>query len=111
LSIICGYQAILFAVFTKVFAISEGLLPPDPVMDRTFRRVTLESGLIAGSAPMILGIVLLLVAVWNWRATGFGDLSYEVTMRWVIPGMTLTMLGFETVLSSFFLSILGLRRK
>src|SRR5262249_26613674 len=29
LAIICGYQSILFAVFTKVFAITEGILPPD----------------------------------------------------------------------------------
>jgi hypothetical protein len=32
-------------------------------------------------------------------------------MRWVIPGVTLTTLGFQTVLSGFFLSILGLRRR
>ena len=30
LSLICGYQSILFALFTKVFAITEGLLPKDP---------------------------------------------------------------------------------
>jgi hypothetical protein len=29
----------------------------------------------------------------------------------VTPGMTLTTLGFQTILSCFFLSILGLRRR
>ena len=28
LAMICGYQSVLFALFTKAFAISEGLLPP-----------------------------------------------------------------------------------
>jgi hypothetical protein len=30
-------------------------------------------------------------------------------MRVVIPGVTLTTLGFQTILSSFYLSILGMR--
>jgi hypothetical protein len=32
-------------------------------------------------------------------------------MRWVIPGVTLAALGFQTILSAFFVSILGLRRR
>jgi hypothetical protein len=43
--------------------------------------------------------------------TGFGDLDYAHTMRLVVPGVTLTALGFQTVLSSFFVSILGLHRR
>jgi hypothetical protein len=49
--------------------------------------------------------------VGQWRATGFGRLDYAYTMRWVIPGATLTALGFQTILSSFFVSILGMRRR
>ena len=33
------------------------------------------------------------------------------TMRVVIPGFALAALGFQTILSSFFVSILGMRRK
>jgi hypothetical protein len=40
-----------------------------------------------------------------------GDLDYAVTMRWAIPGVMLTAIGFQTMLSSFFFSILGLRRR
>jgi len=50
------------------------------------------------------------VAVLQWKAAHFGRLDYAVTMRWVIPGATLTALGFQTVLSSFFVSILGMKR-
>jgi hypothetical protein len=60
---------------------------------------------------MAVGLALLLGAVEQWRATGFGNLDYAHTMRWVIPGVTLTALGFQTCLSSFFLGILGLRRR
>lgn len=43
-------------------------------------------------------------------ASGFGPMDYSHNMRWVIPGTTLTALGFQTVLSSFFVSILGMKR-
>ena len=110
LALICGYQAVLFAVITKVFAIEEGLLPQDPRLDRLYPTATLEKGLLAGIISMVAGIALLLASVLQWRAAHFGNLDYEKTMRWVIPGVTLTALGFQTILSSFFLSILGLRR-
>ncbi len=60
---------------------------------------------------LLVGGGLLLAAVLKWRAAGFGRLDYPETMRWVIPGATLTALGFQTLLSSFFISILGLGRK
>jgi hypothetical protein len=54
---------------------------------------------------------LLLAAVWQSWLTGFGHLDYARTMRLVVPGATLVALGFQTVFSSFFVSILGIRRK
>jgi len=111
LAIICGYQSILFAVHTKIFAITEGLLPEDRRMTRLFQIVNLERGLFAGAAGMLAGLALLFVAINQWRIRQFGPLDYERTMRWVIPGVTLTTLGFQTILSSFFFSVLGLRRR
>ena len=111
LAILCGYQSILFAIFSKTFAISEGLLPENPRMTRFFQVVTLERGLLLGSGSLLFGLVLLLAAVNIWREAGYGSLDYSKTMRLVIPGATLTALGFQTVLSSFFVSILGMKRR
>ncbi len=111
LSILLGYQSIVFAVFAKTFAISEGLLPQNERMNSFYRIVTLERGLIFGAGALLIGITLLLAAVNQWRAHHFGHLDYAVTMRLVVPGVTLTALGFQTVLSSFFLSIMRMRRE
>lgn len=111
LALICGYQSILFAVFTKVFAITQGLLPKDPRIRRLSTIVSLERGALGGAAGMLLGVVLLLLAVIRWAAGDFGPLDYASTMRLVVPGVTLTALGFQTVLSSFFLSILRMHRR
>jgi hypothetical protein len=111
LAILCGHQAIVFAIFTKTFAISEGLMPEDQRLTRFFNIVNLERGLLIAVAAVLIGLALLLAAVNQWRVTDFGRLDYARTMRLVVPGVTLTALGFQTMLSSFFVSILGMHRK
>jgi Glycosyl transferase family 2 len=111
LFIICGYQSILFALFARTFAYTTGLLPPNPKLLRFYEVMDLEKGLLAAAAAIGAGAMLLLIAILQWCLAGFGDLSYAKTMRLVIPGATLITLGFQTFLSSFFISIMGMKRK
>jgi len=111
LAILCGYQWILFAIFAKTFAITEGFLPPDRQLNRFFEIVNLERGLIVAALAVLAGSALLLAAIRQWWLVDFGHLDYAYTMRFVVPGATLVALGFQTVFSSFFVSILGMRRK
>lgn len=111
LAILCGYQTILFAIFTKTFAVNEGLLPEDRHYTRFYQLVNLERGLAASALALVIGVTLLLAAMNQWRVSGFGRLDYAHTMRFVVPGVTLTALGFQTAISSFFVSILGMKRK
>ena len=104
-------RSITFAVFTKLFAISEGLLPPDPTLDKLFRYITLEVGLLVGAALMVLGLATSVYAVGNWEARDFGQLDYSHTMRMVIPAALSLILGAQTVFASFFLSVLGMARR
>ena len=53
----------------------------------------------------------VLHVVGTWAQTAYGDLSYGVTMRWMVPGVLLLVLSAQSILSSFFLSILGLKRR
>jgi hypothetical protein len=109
--LIIGVQSILFALFAKIFAVTEGLLPPDPTLDRLFRLVNLERGLIVGAALMVAGLLASVYAVGDWGAVYFGPLDPSRTLRVVIPGVTFLIVGFQLTLSSFFFSILGLARK
>jgi glycosyltransferase involved in cell wall biosynthesis len=109
--VLLGFQAVAFAVFTKVFAILEGLLPPDPALDRLFRYINLEVGLLVGVLLSAAGLAGSLYAVGFWGARHFGPLDYSHTMRVVIPASLLLTLGAQTVFASFFLSVLGLRRR
>jgi Glycosyl transferase family 2 len=109
--IVIGYQAIVFGMLTKVFAITEGLLPEDPQLNRLFGYVTLETGLVAGGLLLALGLGGSLAALSSWRDVSFGMLQATRTMRVFIPAVTACILGSQTVMASFFLSILGLRRR
>jgi glycosyltransferase involved in cell wall biosynthesis len=111
LGLMLGYQSIWFAVIAKTFAITEGLLPDDSRFAKFLRITTLERGLILGVMGMMAGGFLMADAVLQWRAVSFGHLDYSYTMRWVIPGVTLCALGFQTILSCFIISLLGLARK
>jgi len=111
MSFLLGYQLILFAILTKTFGISEGLLPPDPRLDSFFKLATLEKGIILGGVCLACGLALILVAVNQWRYLHFGPLNYAHTMRLVIPGVTLTTFGFQNIFSSFMVSIIGIKRK
>ncbi len=107
--IVVGYQAILFALFARVYASTEGFLPARHSLERVTERFTLEVGVLAGAALVTGGVLLTVVALFIWGGTGFGALHYRETLRIAIPASTMLILGVQTVLSSFFLSILGIQ--
>ncbi|RWX52080.1 Glycosyltransferase involved in cell wall bisynthesis [Candidatus Electrothrix marina] len=111
LSIIIGYQSMSFAVLAKIFSIREKFIPEDKRINRFFEIFTLEKGITVGACVSLCGIVTLGTAVVHWWQTGFAGLDYAETMRIVIPGFTLTILGYQSVMGSFFASILGMPRK
>jgi cellulose synthase/poly-beta-1,6-N-acetylglucosamine synthase-like glycosyltransferase len=110
-AVILGFQGIAFAVFTKVFAISEGLLPEDHKLSFNTIKPNLERGLILGATLLAVGLAFSVFSVWTWRRAGFGGLQPAHTLRIIIPAVTAMIIGMQTVFSSFFLGVLGLRRR
>lgn len=109
--VLIGFNLVSFAMFAKFFALSEGLLPVSPRLQRWFAIVTLETGILIGLLFLAGGLGLLIASVLYWSAHQFGPLSYPDSLRLVIPGVTGCTLGIEIIFSSFFMSILALRRK
>ncbi len=110
-AIVVGYQAIIFGFLTRIYGVTQELFPHRPRFDDWFEIVNLERGLVIGFAMAVLGAGLLAWAVADWAAQDFGPLDYQRTLRIVIPGSTLLVLGVQTIFSSFFFSLLGLRTR
>lgn len=111
MAILVGFQSINFAAFTKIFGVTEGLLPEDPRLNRVFRYVTLETGIAVGALLVLSGVAMWAVGLTDWSRAHFGPLDPARMLRIVIPGIVSLTLGFEVILSSFFLSVLGMARK
>ena len=109
--VLMGFQLVAFAVFTKIFAISEGLLPEDLRLTRAFRHITLETGLLGGCLLIALGLAGSIFAVSDCVKGSCGALESAHLLRIVMPSVFSLTLGVQIVCGSFFLSILGLRRK
>jgi hypothetical protein len=75
------------------------------------RYINLEVGLIIGVILLVLGMGGSLYALYTWNAQLYGALDPAVTMRIVIPSVTTLGLGVQVIFSSFFLSVLGLKRR
>lgn len=107
---VVGYQAMLFAMFARIYAASVGFLPAKPWLADRMDRLSLEAGLAVGGVLVFASVVLSVIAVSIWGGTGFQGLDYRETLRIVIPASTLLMLGVQTILASFFVSILAIER-
>ncbi len=111
LALILGTQAFSFGIIAKVVAAIEGILPVDARLKRLRAALTLERCLLTTGLGFLAGTALLGMAVFQWWRAGFGDLDYQSTMRWVIPGATLCTLSFQLMLTAFLLSIVEFRLK
>jgi glycosyltransferase involved in cell wall biosynthesis len=107
--IVVGYQAMLFAVFARFYAMTSGFLPGKPWIVDLNEKLSLEAGALVGLGLIVAGLAMSIVALFVWGGSGFADLDYRETLRLVVPASTMLILGVQTVLASFFISILGIR--
>ena len=110
-AIVCGFQSVAFSVIAKVFAINAKLLPGDRRIDKFVDLLSLEVGIGVGLVLLIGGLVASMYAFGAWGGASFGPLDPTVAMRVVIPAATAVIVGLQIIFASFFLSILGLKRR
>lgn len=111
MTMLLGFNLLTFSIFSKTFAISMKLLPPDSLTKQFLEKFSLEWGLGIGSGLCLAGLLFIGSEVLTWIYTGFGPLPFAQSQRIVIPGTTMLILGVETIFSSFFLSLLLIPRR
>jgi len=110
--ILIGFQSVLFWVYAQAFAVTEGLLwREDALLIRLGRRLTLESGLMLGGGLFLLGLAGGAAGVVLWGRHSFGNMNTDALLRLVDPSALAMILGVQIILSSFFLSLLLMKKR
>ncbi|MBC7441770.1 MAG: glycosyltransferase family 2 protein [Ramlibacter sp.] len=105
---VVGYQAVLFAILTKIYAQHEGFrIPRSRNFDRLEKRISLESGALVGLGLFFVGLVIAIVQLVSWGAGGFGPLEASDALRVGIPAALLMILGAQTIMAGLFLGVLA----
>jgi Glycosyl transferase family 2 len=108
--VVIGIQAVLFAVFTSVYASNEGFLPESAAVKRLRPFWSLERGITVGIVLAAAGIAGMITSLVIWSGASFGHLPYDSVLRVVLPSATALVASCQVVLGAFFLSILDIRR-
>jgi glycosyltransferase involved in cell wall biosynthesis len=102
-----GAQILSIGAFAKVFSYAARFDRSTVSLRRFLKRVTLETGLLFGTALFLIGFLGCAWITWQWIASGFGHLS---EVRQILFWSMWLFLGIQIIFSSFFLSMLGVSR-
>jgi glycosyltransferase involved in cell wall biosynthesis len=108
LFLVLGFQVVALGLYTKVYAVLNGIVEPDRVTRLFLRYNSLEAELLLGLALFLLGGLIDLRIFLKWVTSGFGEL---LEMRNAILGSALAALGIQVIFLALFLSILLLERE
>lgn len=106
-----GLQTVYFGVIAKTFATNESLSPQDPLLAQVQKKVTLEKGLLASLALILIGVTLFAFILADWWQKDFGPLDYANTLRLIIPGTFLIATGWQSLFFAFTVSLLSIKRR
>lgn len=108
---ILGIQTIFAGLFVNLYAHVVGILPSTSQFTERLKRFSLERFLIFFVLLGITGLALFIASFMGWYSAGFSDLDTRVTMRHVIPALTLLTISGQGIFNCFMFSVLFLKTK
>ncbi|OGF65591.1 MAG: hypothetical protein A2Y62_12770 [Candidatus Fischerbacteria bacterium RBG_13_37_8] len=109
--VIIGVQTFFMGIYAKLYVYTRGILPYSKRIIAILAKLSLEKLLVAAIILAILGMAGFLSAFWTWYKVDFKALDYAVTMRTIIPSLTLIAMAILFVFNGFMLSLLFLKTK
>lgn len=104
--VLIGVQVFFAGLFAKVYSFAHGILPGRSGLVEFLERISLESLLILSLILFLTGAAGFIWTLQTWVATGFASLDYDITMRRLIPSLTLVGVAVVTAFNGFVLSLL-----
>lgn len=107
---VLGMQMLSFGISARAYAFNEHLIQQDQLVQGFLSRYSLERGVTLGVLLGSLGFVLLVRILLQWLA-GDSNFGALIHLHEAIAASTLTIVGAQIVISSFFISLLSLHRQ
>lgn len=107
LSAIVGFQIMNIGILAKSYSVSEKYINTDRMIKFFTVRFDLEKGIIFGLVFLLIGSAVNIKIFYDWIKVDFGTLD---KIRLGIFALTFVAIGIQTIIFSFFLSILNLKR-
>lgn len=104
---ILGSQIVSIGLFAKCYAYTEGYEARDLFINIFLKYFTLERGIYFGGIFFLTGLLISFYILFKWINAGFGAL-FEI--RAALLALTFIILGLQAIFSSFFISILLLKK-
>jgi hypothetical protein len=92
----------------KMYSLVSHLIESDVIIGWFLKYFNLERGIILGGLVFLVGFSINAVILDKWVKAGFGSLFL---IREAILAMTLMVIGAQLVFSSFFMSILLIKKQ
>ncbi|MEW6095584.1 MAG: glycosyltransferase family 2 protein [bacterium] len=105
---ILGFQIINLGLYAKSYSLTEHFEESDRFIEWFFGYFNLERGLIVGTLVTLFGLGINIYILVRWILSNFGPLSEVQTG---LVALTFMVIGIQIIFSSFFLSILGIKRR
>lgn len=108
---VIGYQSLLFFWLTKLFATQEGFLPASERYRSIVAKWTAERGLLIGLGLFGIGVLIGVLQLVRWGGMDFGPQDAAEVVRVAVPSSLGIVLGFQTMMMSFFSGVLTTPRR
>ena len=109
--LILGIQIVFTGLFANIYSHITGILPYNERFDRIIRKLSLEKLLVISLIVGFSGACGLLYSLWQWYKVNFSELNNRITLRTLIPSLTMIAISVQGVFNGFMLSILFLKTK
>jgi hypothetical protein len=106
-----GSQLIGFGILARLYGVASNLWPTSDSVERFRRGFSVERGCIAGCLLFLIGLIGIAALIAIWGSAGFGPMEPVRLMRWAIPSMLATVLGVQTVFTSFLIGLIDSRQE
>ncbi len=108
---VLGIQSIFAGLFANLYAHKIGVIPSSTAFLDRLKSFSLEKLLLLFFAIGVAGISLFSHSLWDWYSRGFPALDSRVTMRQVVPALTLITIAGQGIFNCFMFSMLFLKTK